>query len=744
MTRYTKTGTPNTIGQINAELDLIALAIDDTFSRVGDVPNQLETSLDMNSNHIINLPIPSLFSDPVRLVDISYWGALQGETVTPYYFTATAGQTEYVFPVDVLQVRKVFVEGIFQTPATSWTYSVSTKTLTFTSPLTSGEQISIFTGTQSPVTADASSQIVTSSDGTKTSSLAGWTQDIVNLPTPLTMAELKVLASAKVGFGYEVSDRGAVFNIVLTSSVTPNTFNIVQLTSNPLLSAVLEIRDEFSLESFGVISNDAGAVAGNTLALEAVVNYLRGSANHVVITMKGQVHANYFELSSLTNTSIRNVVFRASGGSQGVQDDIGAAFVFAGTTGLPEYLTGMQTQMLVSAGYNVEFDGVGITSSAAPAGANDRQLVIAAGDSPKFSSHMVRFKNAAISANAGVTFQTVPMLVFATKFFKTDNLLIGYPGNAAGLQIGIDDAGAPSVLLKGAVENMECKATFFTCDLVLNNVRAVNIDETCQFDELKSGGGAGRVLTSGDEKAAGVDIRATFLFVDNRGPAIVQASRAASAELLGTSGWRIKSIIRDRLEGIAITKGYINTDGCVFQSRTNNTGTVKGITIANGAQQVCIGPTTDFSVLQNNNHIAVEDNRTNPTGGLVLDLELAANITLGNITGYDTVMTGDTSRKLRGGSYKIRYSVSIKANVASRYKAKVVIDGVDVDLFIAKTALLNEDFYLSAERQIQLPSDTTSVSTVTVQIQQEDAGTAATIRGGTSIGSSYVQMEEVG
>jgi hypothetical protein len=586
---------------------------------------------------------------------------------------------------------------------------------------------------------------VTLKDKNNVQKWAGVPIESLDIKNTVTIAELKLLNTARVGSSYIVSDRGnAIFNIVLTSSVTPNTFNIVQLTYDSTLSAVLQIKDTFSLESFGVIPGSATYITNNTAALEAVVNYLRGTENHVIITMKGHVHTNYFELSSLTNTSIRNVVFRAAGGSQGVQGDVGAAFVLAGTTGLPIYITGMQTQMFISAGYNVEFDGVGITSSAAPSGANDRQLVVGARDAPDFSSHMVRFKNASITANAGVTFQTVPMVVFATKFFKTQDIIIGYPNNAAGLQIGIDDGDVPSVQLKGAVENMECKSTFFTCDLILNNVRGISIDETCQFDVLKSGGGGGRVLTSGDEKASGVDIRATFLFLDDRGPAIVQASRTASAELLGTGGWRVKSIIRDRIEGIAITSGYINTDGCVFQSRTNNTGTVKGITIANGAQQVCIGPTTDFSVLQNNNHVAVEDNRTNPTGNLVLDLELAANITLGNITGYSTVLTGNTSRKLRGGSYKIRYTVSIKANLESRYKAKVVVDGVDVDLFIAETGPLNADFYLSAERQVQLPSGTTSVSTVTLQVQQEDAGTAATIRGGTSLGSSYIQMEEVG
>ena len=70
MARYTKTGTPNTVGEINSQFDLIATAINDTFSRVGDSPNQLETSLDMNSNHILNLPAPALDSDPIRLIDV--------------------------------------------------------------------------------------------------------------------------------------------------------------------------------------------------------------------------------------------------------------------------------------------------------------------------------------------------------------------------------------------------------------------------------------------------------------------------------------------------------------------------------------------------------------------------------------------------------------------------------------------------------------------------------------------------
>ena len=70
MARYTKTGTPSTIGELNSQLDLIETAIGDTLSRVGDNPNQMEDVLDMNSNRIINLPAPLAQNEPLRLKDL--------------------------------------------------------------------------------------------------------------------------------------------------------------------------------------------------------------------------------------------------------------------------------------------------------------------------------------------------------------------------------------------------------------------------------------------------------------------------------------------------------------------------------------------------------------------------------------------------------------------------------------------------------------------------------------------------
>ena len=71
MARYTKTGTPNTIGEVDAQFDLIAIAINDTLSRLGDTPNQMEGNLDMNSNRIFNIPAPVNPTDILRLADLA-------------------------------------------------------------------------------------------------------------------------------------------------------------------------------------------------------------------------------------------------------------------------------------------------------------------------------------------------------------------------------------------------------------------------------------------------------------------------------------------------------------------------------------------------------------------------------------------------------------------------------------------------------------------------------------------------
>src|SRR6185295_13991299 len=64
------------IALINANNTLVEEAIENTLSRDGTSPNQMEASLDMNSNRIYNLPEPQTDTEPLRLVD--FQNAIEG------------------------------------------------------------------------------------------------------------------------------------------------------------------------------------------------------------------------------------------------------------------------------------------------------------------------------------------------------------------------------------------------------------------------------------------------------------------------------------------------------------------------------------------------------------------------------------------------------------------------------------------------------------------------------------------
>jgi len=69
MARYVKSGTVNTVQEINSELEKIATAQDEFVTRNGEAPNEMKATLDMNSNRITNLPAPNSPNEPLRFVD---------------------------------------------------------------------------------------------------------------------------------------------------------------------------------------------------------------------------------------------------------------------------------------------------------------------------------------------------------------------------------------------------------------------------------------------------------------------------------------------------------------------------------------------------------------------------------------------------------------------------------------------------------------------------------------------------
>ncbi len=78
----------------------IEAAFENTLSRDGTSPNSMEASLDMNSNRIINLPVPVNVNDAARLKDVQD-AALGSNSAVPFYeivdeeATVTVEDTQY-------------------------------------------------------------------------------------------------------------------------------------------------------------------------------------------------------------------------------------------------------------------------------------------------------------------------------------------------------------------------------------------------------------------------------------------------------------------------------------------------------------------------------------------------------------------------------------------------------------------------------------------------------------------------
>lgn len=79
------------VNAINTNSEIITLAMNNTLSRDGTAPNQMQANLDMNSNHILNLPTPTSSFDPIRVMDVSTINS-GGITVSPLPVGGTTGQ----------------------------------------------------------------------------------------------------------------------------------------------------------------------------------------------------------------------------------------------------------------------------------------------------------------------------------------------------------------------------------------------------------------------------------------------------------------------------------------------------------------------------------------------------------------------------------------------------------------------------------------------------------------------------
>lgn len=83
------------VQQINANFQAISDILDEVLFRDGTAPNYLTSSLDANSQRILNLPSPESSAEPARLQDVQ-----NGITLTEYAIPSVSGNSGKVLKTD--------------------------------------------------------------------------------------------------------------------------------------------------------------------------------------------------------------------------------------------------------------------------------------------------------------------------------------------------------------------------------------------------------------------------------------------------------------------------------------------------------------------------------------------------------------------------------------------------------------------------------------------------------------------
>jgi hypothetical protein len=133
------------VNSINGNNTTLENAIDNTLSRDGTSPNEMEADLDMSSNRILNLPTATNATEPVTKAQLDAASTtVQFSGTVVESFTATAAQTlftlsSYTYTIGGNNLQ-VYVNGVKQLVGAAYS-ETSTSSFTFTEGLVVGDVV---------------------------------------------------------------------------------------------------------------------------------------------------------------------------------------------------------------------------------------------------------------------------------------------------------------------------------------------------------------------------------------------------------------------------------------------------------------------------------------------------------------------------------------------------------------------------------------------------------------------------
>jgi len=226
------------VATINGNSEAIENAFDNTLSRDGTSPNQMGANIDMNSNRILNLPVPTTSGEPLRFGDIG--GVLPSDIANAGAYASAAAASAAAAAASATAAAG-FVGSATQAP--KWT-TARTITLsgdiTGTSPTWDGSTNLAFSGTMISAGAVTAAKMAS---GAAASNL-GFTPvnkagDVVTGDIQLTYTATSLLANS-IGFrGIPVNEQDGNYTFVIDDCgrmVRHNSGSSHAYTINPVAS----------------------------------------------------------------------------------------------------------------------------------------------------------------------------------------------------------------------------------------------------------------------------------------------------------------------------------------------------------------------------------------------------------------------------------------------------------------------------------------------------------------------------
>jgi hypothetical protein len=447
----------------------------------------------------------------------------------------------------------------------------------------------------------------------------------------------------------------------------------------------------------------------------------------------------YRHTRPLVWSNLRNVTISGGGGNL-IQPS--ALFVFDGDPVL--YADGGVKFLSV---LNVDINGIGFKN--ATNGIN-YHLVISANNSPSLSSHTVLLTNCGLSASSGVSCVEAGILVANAKNVVITGGLFDARSQRV-IRFGLDSSESPSTLMQGAASMCKIENAVLFGDVDRRHVSGLEVSG-CGFDDLSGVADCSSMTVSGQERVSGEQILGNVFTQDVNTatrPAIDTGSFAGTASLASASGVSIVgNTFRDRAIGVNIARGGVHVGPNVWQLRNTRLSGCVGINIeagVSGSASIQIDPSNDFSLADTNNLVPIVDNRSALSDQVVFSSELATDTAFSSAGSYVTFITGNTARPLRGGKYRITYHADIltTSNSGGFFRAEAVVNGVTVPSRSRVSISNSSQGCLHATRIFKLDGTTNPV-TVSFRLQQETTGAGlSTVRSAGTLGSTYIEIEEL-